>query len=288
MDGAGLDSRYGRYLDEVPAVTLATVNMMSLFGLHRAMRGALVGHFAPRAEPRAGRGDGSPGDRDARGAARTPSPGQLARGVDRHCAPACGRPDRQRRRCRRWLVSHSGKRWLRRQRQIATMKRSQTIVEPSASRISTGPSMRRGPSGTMMTRRRTGEHGRAAGTPGPGSFDAVGTDHHQILIPLSGTDQPHALQPIGPGPHHRPERLLTPRDHRGLHAFRAQAANRARHAAQARTERAAASRRVPAVTEQCDTLGSAPRARSDPHPRCAPAAPRHRARPSRHTADWRR
>ncbi|GAB2803381.1 iron-containing redox enzyme family protein [Actinoallomurus bryophytorum] len=46
MDGVGLDPGYGRYLDVVPAVTLATVNMMSLFGLHRALRGALVGHFA--------------------------------------------------------------------------------------------------------------------------------------------------------------------------------------------------------------------------------------------------
>jgi hypothetical protein len=46
MAGAGLDSGYGRYLDVVPAVMLATVNMMSLFGLHRALRGALVGHFA--------------------------------------------------------------------------------------------------------------------------------------------------------------------------------------------------------------------------------------------------
>jgi hypothetical protein len=46
MAGVGLDPCYGRYLDAVPAVTLATVNMMSLFGLHRAMRGALVGHFA--------------------------------------------------------------------------------------------------------------------------------------------------------------------------------------------------------------------------------------------------
>jgi hypothetical protein len=46
MAGAGLDPHYGHYLGVVPAVTLATVNMMSLFGLHRAMRGALVGHFA--------------------------------------------------------------------------------------------------------------------------------------------------------------------------------------------------------------------------------------------------
>jgi hypothetical protein len=46
MAGAGLDPTYGRYLDSAPAVTLATVNLMSLFGLHRALRAALVGHFA--------------------------------------------------------------------------------------------------------------------------------------------------------------------------------------------------------------------------------------------------
>ncbi|MFD9407101.1 iron-containing redox enzyme family protein [Streptomyces sp. NPDC059989] len=41
-----LDAAYGRYLDCAPAPLLATVNLMSLFGLHRALRGALVGHFA--------------------------------------------------------------------------------------------------------------------------------------------------------------------------------------------------------------------------------------------------
>ncbi|MEU8946079.1 iron-containing redox enzyme family protein [Streptomyces sp. NPDC048489] len=46
MDDLGLDPRYGRYLNQAPAVLLATVNLMSLFGLHRALRGALVGHFA--------------------------------------------------------------------------------------------------------------------------------------------------------------------------------------------------------------------------------------------------
>lgn len=46
MDEVGLDDGYLRYLDVVPAVMLATVNMMSLFGLHRALRGAMVGHFA--------------------------------------------------------------------------------------------------------------------------------------------------------------------------------------------------------------------------------------------------
>ncbi|GAA2424140.1 iron-containing redox enzyme family protein [Streptomyces macrosporus] len=46
MAGAGLDPSYLRYLDDVPAPALATVNLMSLCGLHRALRGALVGHFA--------------------------------------------------------------------------------------------------------------------------------------------------------------------------------------------------------------------------------------------------
>lgn len=42
----GLDDTYGSYLDIVPGPTLATVNLMSLFGLHRRLRGALVGHLA--------------------------------------------------------------------------------------------------------------------------------------------------------------------------------------------------------------------------------------------------
>ncbi len=46
MSDLGLDPSYGRYLDHAPAPLLATVNLMSLFGLHRALRGALVGHFA--------------------------------------------------------------------------------------------------------------------------------------------------------------------------------------------------------------------------------------------------
>lgn len=46
MRDLGLDTAYGRYLDHAPAPLLATVNLMSLLGLHRARRGALVGHFA--------------------------------------------------------------------------------------------------------------------------------------------------------------------------------------------------------------------------------------------------
>ena len=46
MQALGLDSTYGAYLDLIPGVTLATVNQMSLFGLHRRWRGAIVGHLA--------------------------------------------------------------------------------------------------------------------------------------------------------------------------------------------------------------------------------------------------
>ncbi|MCZ4101659.1 iron-containing redox enzyme family protein [Streptomyces sp. So13.3] len=46
MADLDLDTAYGRYLEEGPAQALATVNLMSLFGLHRSLRGALVGHFA--------------------------------------------------------------------------------------------------------------------------------------------------------------------------------------------------------------------------------------------------
>ncbi len=46
MVSLGLDSSYGAYLDQAPAVTLAEVNIMSLCGLHRAHRAAALGQFA--------------------------------------------------------------------------------------------------------------------------------------------------------------------------------------------------------------------------------------------------
>jgi hypothetical protein len=46
MTAVGLDRTYGAYLNQIPAVTLATVNLMSLFGLHRRWRGAIIGHLA--------------------------------------------------------------------------------------------------------------------------------------------------------------------------------------------------------------------------------------------------
>jgi hypothetical protein len=46
MIALGLDPTYGVYLDKLPGVTLATVNLVSMFGLHRRWRAALVGHLA--------------------------------------------------------------------------------------------------------------------------------------------------------------------------------------------------------------------------------------------------
>ncbi|MFF0750714.1 iron-containing redox enzyme family protein [Streptomyces sp. NPDC004267] len=46
MADLGLDPSYGACTDAAGAELLAVSNLMSLFGLHRRLRGALVGHFA--------------------------------------------------------------------------------------------------------------------------------------------------------------------------------------------------------------------------------------------------
>src|SRR5690606_36753143 len=46
LRGAGLDDTYGAYVDHVPAITLASFNLMTLFGMNRRLRGAAVGHLA--------------------------------------------------------------------------------------------------------------------------------------------------------------------------------------------------------------------------------------------------
>lgn len=46
MRELGMDDTYGAYLDVTPAITLASNNLMSLFGLNRRLRGAIVGHLA--------------------------------------------------------------------------------------------------------------------------------------------------------------------------------------------------------------------------------------------------
>jgi hypothetical protein len=42
----GLDPRYGAYLAGLPGVTLATVNLVTMLGLHRELLPAMVGHLA--------------------------------------------------------------------------------------------------------------------------------------------------------------------------------------------------------------------------------------------------
>jgi hypothetical protein len=46
LDAAGLRSDYGAYIDDVPVEVLVQNNAMSLFGLHRRLRGAALGHLA--------------------------------------------------------------------------------------------------------------------------------------------------------------------------------------------------------------------------------------------------
>jgi hypothetical protein len=46
MAALGLDATYGAYLDRIPGLTLATVNLMSMCGLHRRLLPAIVGHLA--------------------------------------------------------------------------------------------------------------------------------------------------------------------------------------------------------------------------------------------------
>ncbi|MEY2468440.1 MAG: hypothetical protein QOF21_1138 [Actinomycetota bacterium] len=45
MSALGLDPTYGHYLDVIPGATLATVNLMSMFGLRRELLGECVGHL---------------------------------------------------------------------------------------------------------------------------------------------------------------------------------------------------------------------------------------------------
>ncbi|GLZ28928.1 hypothetical protein Lesp02_11180 [Lentzea sp. NBRC 105346] len=79
LAAAGMSADYLHYLDDVPAPSIALVNMMSLFGLHRSLRGALVGHFA------------------AAEITTAPSAARLARALERLGAPAA---------CLRFFTEH--------------------------------------------------------------------------------------------------------------------------------------------------------------------------------------
>jgi hypothetical protein len=46
LRASGLADGYLHYFDDVPAPAIAVVNLMSMLGLHRVLRGGMVGHFA--------------------------------------------------------------------------------------------------------------------------------------------------------------------------------------------------------------------------------------------------
>lgn len=46
LTALGVDASYGAHVDAIPAVTLATDNAVTLFGSHRRLRSALLGHLA--------------------------------------------------------------------------------------------------------------------------------------------------------------------------------------------------------------------------------------------------
>ncbi|GAA2109200.1 iron-containing redox enzyme family protein [Microlunatus panaciterrae] len=79
LRGAGLDDGYGAYVDRVPAATLATSNAMSLFGLHRRLRGAAMGHLAAFEAS-----SSVPCRRYAAGIRRVDLPEEVARYFDEH------------------------------------------------------------------------------------------------------------------------------------------------------------------------------------------------------------
>jgi hypothetical protein len=75
----GLDTGYGHYLEQAPAVTLLATNVMSMFGLHRRWRGAVLGHLALFEMTSSG-----PNARYARGHRRLGGGERAARYFDEH------------------------------------------------------------------------------------------------------------------------------------------------------------------------------------------------------------
>ncbi len=79
MRSWGLDTSYGHYLDLVPAVTLLSSNIISMFGINRRWRGALVGHLAMFEMT-----SSTPNSRYARGHRRLGGDDAAARFFDEH------------------------------------------------------------------------------------------------------------------------------------------------------------------------------------------------------------
>jgi len=79
LTSVGLDPTYGAYVDQVPVHTLVVNNAMSLFGLHRRLRGAAMGHLAAFEMT-----SSIPCRRFAQGAARLELPAEVVRYFDEH------------------------------------------------------------------------------------------------------------------------------------------------------------------------------------------------------------
>ena len=79
MDDWRLDTTYGRYLEQVPGSTLLGTNLISLFGLHRRWRGALIGHLTAFEMS-----SSVPNSRYARGHRRLEGGEEAARFFDEH------------------------------------------------------------------------------------------------------------------------------------------------------------------------------------------------------------
>lgn len=79
LEACGLRSEYGSYIDDVPMEILQENNAMSLFGLHRRLRGAALGHLAAFEAT-----SSLPSRRIAQGLARLGLPQQMIDYYDEH------------------------------------------------------------------------------------------------------------------------------------------------------------------------------------------------------------
>lgn len=79
MRACGLDPTYGAYVDEASAAVLEQNNTMTLFGLHRRLRGAALGHFAAFEAT-----SSVPSRRIAQGLARLGMPAEMIAYYDEH------------------------------------------------------------------------------------------------------------------------------------------------------------------------------------------------------------
>ena len=106
LAAAGLRTGYAAYVDQVGAETLAVNNVMSLFGLHRRLRGAALGHLAAFEST-----SSMPCRRIAAGAERVGLPPAVAAYFDEHVeADAVHEQVAARDMCGAWVAEHPDRR----------------------------------------------------------------------------------------------------------------------------------------------------------------------------------